>query len=96
MNGNETVCGALGVNPVMLLVLLSMVGSDLLHPQINAEFARNVMQLILAQSPATLTPGNEVAVRGLCCVLLSVLRPCDTHYFLCFSHVTHAAAWTPM
>ena len=73
MNGNETACGAVGVNPIMLLVLLSMVGSDLLHPQISAEFARNVMQLILAQSPATLTPGNEVAVRVQCRVCFSWL-----------------------
>ena len=51
---------------VVLLMLLSMVGSDLLHPQINTEFARNVMQLILAQLPTTLMQGNKVAVSGLC------------------------------
>ena len=69
----------IGLHWAQLLLLTSLSGDSIgtnVHPQIISDLSRNITRLILAQSPAAVTPGRFVEVLSFSCYDCS-LEPID-------------------
>ena len=60
----EAKSSAICVNIWSLLAMVSLIGGSTLHPHVNDDVARHIIERILANSPVACTPGNSFSVRS--------------------------------
>jgi hypothetical protein len=66
MDGQQTMAMAMGVDPFVLLLVVSACGGTLLHPlQAVSNMAASMVQLIAAKAPAGVVPGGPCLVSSL-------------------------------